>query len=115
VFIRPDADGPHEQRYLHFGSPDAERVLLETRNSGAGKWHHDSFVASSVDRLTLIDSAKVHDSGNWFHVAFVVGDGYAFTYVNSALELGGEVRFVPLVGGETSVGVRMNRVSWFKG
>jgi len=35
--------------------------------------------------------------------------------VNGELELAGEVAFAPMTTGRTSIGVRQNRVSWFKG
>jgi hypothetical protein len=36
-------------------------------------------------------------------------------YVNGVLELEGVVAFAPMSAGRTSIGVRQNRVSWFKG
>jgi hypothetical protein len=36
-------------------------------------------------------------------------------YVDRVREAGGAVRFKPLGAGRTSIGVRQNRVSWFKG
>jgi hypothetical protein len=37
------------------------------------------------------------------------------TYVNGEHELSGHVAFSPFDKGTTSIGVRMNKVSWFKG
>jgi hypothetical protein len=36
-------------------------------------------------------------------------------YVNGVLEASGRVAFGPLAPGRTSIGARMNQVSWFKG
>jgi hypothetical protein len=36
-------------------------------------------------------------------------------YVDGERELTGEVEFPPMTTGRTSIGVRQNRVSWFKG
>jgi hypothetical protein len=36
-------------------------------------------------------------------------------YVNGQRELSGEIVFEPFRSGRTSIGVRQNRVSWFKG
>ena len=36
-------------------------------------------------------------------------------YVNGVKEASGAINFAPLVGGQTSIGVRLNRVCWFKG
>jgi hypothetical protein len=37
------------------------------------------------------------------------------SFVDGERELTGEIRFAPLGTGRTSIGVRQNRVSWFKG
>ena len=47
------------------------------------------------------------------HVTF---DGQTMKhYVDGVLEQSGDVAFKPLAAGRTSVGVRQNRVFWFKG
>ncbi len=53
--------------------------------------------------------------GKWYHVALVVDDGKIVNYVNGKVELEGDLDFGPINTGETSIGVRLNRVSWFKG
>jgi hypothetical protein len=37
------------------------------------------------------------------------------TYVNGKQELHEETSFLPIETGQTSIGVRLNKVSWFKG
>ena len=36
-------------------------------------------------------------------------------YVDGVEEMSGEVGYLPIEGGYTSIGVRMNQVYWFKG
>lgn len=114
VVMMPDGDGPNAQRYLHFGEADGDRVLLETRVVD-GQWYHDSFVQSGDQGLALIDATKLHPTDQWHHVALVFDNGSFATYLNGVRELEGSVAFTPHVGGQTSIGVRMNRVFWYKG
>ena len=51
----------------------------------------------------------------WYHIAITVKDGSQVTYVNGKMELEGSISFSPILEGITSVGVRQNKVSWFKG
>ncbi len=61
------------------------------------------------------DEILLHPVGKWYHVALVVDDGKMVNYVNGKVELEGDLDFGPINTGETSIGVRLNRVSWFKG
>jgi hypothetical protein len=57
----------------------------------------------------------VHPLGAWFHVAAVY-DGREFrNYVNGVQEGATEIRFTPQRPGRSSVGVRFNKVNYFKG
>jgi len=51
----------------------------------------------------------------WYHVAFVVDHGHLTTYINKQKELDGTIIFSPIQTGKTSIGVRLNEQSWFKG
>jgi len=116
VVFRPDADGPPEQRFLHLqqdGSKD--RVLLETRLTGDGRWFLDTYVKSRDAGHTLFARDHLHEAGRWYHAALVVGDGRMRHYVDGRLELSRSIDFAPQGPGRTSIGVRINRVSWFKG
>lgn len=63
----------------------------------------------------MIDPKLVHPTDRWYRVAFVVKDGRLSNYVNGVLELEGQVPYTPMKGGTASIGVRLNRQSWFKG
>ncbi|MGA3243167.1 MAG: LamG domain-containing protein [Bacteroidota bacterium] len=115
AFLQPDGKAPHEQRFLHMGEANGSRLLLETRVTDDDQWYLDAFIKSGDSSCTLIDKTKLHATGIWYHVALVVDNGKMDTYVNGKHELNGNVAFSPFKGGTTSVGVRMNRVSWFKG
>ena len=115
VFFRPDPKGPHEQRFLHMGEATGSRMLLETRVTEDDQWYLDAFIKSGDSATTLIDKEKIHPIGPWYHIAFVVDGGTMDAYVDGVHELHGSVHFLPFSDGQTSIGVRMNKVSWFKG
>src|SRR5689334_15995327 len=46
VLLRPDGDGPPEQRFLHIQDDQEHRVLLETR-VGGGTWSLDTFLRTT--------------------------------------------------------------------
>jgi len=115
--VRFDSGGTFEQRFFHCGEIQGGRVLMETRSTKTD-WYFDAFLNSGTpegDKLTLIDSLKIHPLDKWYHVAFVIDRGKLQTYINGEKELEGKISMTPLVGGKTSIGVRQNEVSWFKG
>jgi len=116
--IRPDAGGPAEQRWLHIQEAAADnRVMLETRVR-EGFWFLDTFVrngAGDDKRLTLFDEPFKHALGRWYHVALVYDGAVVRNYVDGREELSGPLKVAPLAEGRTSIGVRQNRVHWFKG
>jgi len=115
VVLDPAADGPEEQRFLHIEERDSRRALMELRRLAAGVWCLDTFLRDGDSQLTLIDRGALHRPGEW-HVAALAYDGAAMThYVDGMREASGPVAFAPLGSGRTSIGVRQNRVSWFKG
>ena len=117
IVFRPDAGGPREQRFFHLQENGSEnRVLVETRLTGDGRWYLDTFIRSGNVNQTLASPARLHPLGTWHHAALVF-DGHEMRhYVNGTKELWARLAsFTPLRAGKTSLGVRMNRVHWFKG
>ncbi|HSL23668.1 MAG TPA: family 43 glycosylhydrolase [Vicinamibacterales bacterium] len=116
VLFEPFPDGPEEQRFLHFEETgSASRALIELRRLPDGAWTLDTFLRHGAASLTLIDRSRTHPAGGW-HVASLTFDGRAMTHaVDGNTEARGEVAFKPLGAGRTSIGMRQNRVSWFKG
>lgn len=115
IVFRPDEGGPIEQRFWHMqedGSDD--RVLFETRVRG-DTWFLDTFIESGGERFTLYAKQFRHPIGPWYHAAIVVDGEHMRHYVNGVEELSRPIDFVPPKRGRSSVGVRINEVSWFKG
>ena len=70
---------------------------------------------SDGTKLTLIDSALHHPTDRWYNVTLIVYRNMLVTYVNGSPQRWGNLTFFPIDEGITSVGVRQNKVCWFKG
>jgi len=116
VIFQPYADGLAEQRFFHMQEHGTtERVMFETRLVEDNLWFVDTFIQTGGTNNTMYAIGDKHELGPWYHAAIVV-DGKTFKhYVNGKMELGKEVNFVPQKPGETSLGVRLNKVHWYKG
>jgi hypothetical protein len=115
VRFKPDGSGGEEQRFLHLEDDMKHRVLMETRVRD-GHWSLDTFLyQDAAHKLTLLDRSRLHPTDGWYWVALVYDGSKMSHYVNGQLELSGEVEFAPMTTGRSSIGVRQNRVSWFKG
>jgi Concanavalin A-like lectin/glucanases superfamily len=114
--FRPDAEGGAEQRFFHMEDDAGTRALLEIRMAANGQWALDTYLRSGETGLALLDRTKLHPSGQWHWVALTYDGKTMSSFVDGALELHGDVTFTPLkAAGQTSLGVRQNRVYWFKG
>ncbi len=90
--------------------------MFETRLVNQ-RWLLDAFANSvaSGKSLALMNWDVTHPTDRWYHIAMVY-DGKTYTsYVNHQPQLSGEVELKPQGAGKTSVGVRINRVDYFKG
>jgi hypothetical protein len=115
VLLRPEQGGLVEQRLLHVQEDGTEnRLLVETRVTADG-WYLDTFLKSGENGRTLIRPEALHPLGAWHWVALVFDGTEMRHFVNGELEAAGPLRFAPFGPGRTSLGVRLNRVSWFKG
>jgi hypothetical protein len=113
--FRPDANGAKEQRWFHIQQENSEnRVLLETRLVG-DQWFLDTYIRSGEHNHALFAENFKHPVGVWYHVALVFDGTEMRHYVDGKLEMSGPLTIAPLEQGQTSIGVRMNRVYWFKG
>ncbi|HEX2861925.1 MAG TPA: LamG-like jellyroll fold domain-containing protein [Lacunisphaera sp.] len=115
ICFRPAASGREEQRFFHVEDVGRSRALLETRLLPDGRWTLDTFLRTPTAHLTLLDRSKAHPSERWTWVALTYADGKMRHFVNGVPELEGDVIFAPMTRGRTSLGVRQNLVSWFKG
>jgi len=113
--FRPDANGAKEQRWFHIQQDKSEnRVLLETRLVG-DQWFLDTYIRSGESNRALFAENFKHPVGVWYHIALVFDGAEMRHYVDGKLEMSGPLSIAPLESGQTSIGVRLNRVFWFKG
>ncbi|MEW5981662.1 MAG: LamG-like jellyroll fold domain-containing protein [Acidobacteriota bacterium] len=116
VVFAPAPDGHQEQRFVHVEeNGTGNRALIELRLLPDAVWCLDTFLRHGDASLTLIDRARTHATGVW-HTAALAFEGQTMThYVDGAMQGSGTVAFKPLGPGRTSLGVRQNLVSHFKG
>lgn len=116
VEFQPAAGGREEQRFVHLEEAGTgNRALIELRMTPKDQWALDTYLRCGDIGLTLLDRAKLHQASVW-HVAALTFDGAQMRhYVNGVQELVGPVTFRRLGAGTTSLGVRQNLVSHFKG
>jgi hypothetical protein len=117
VIFCPYSDGPAEQRFFHLQENEGDnRILLETRIIDGNKWSLDSFIQSHETNQTLLDKTITHPAGAWYNTTLVFDGKEMRHYINGVKELSAEIKtFTPYIGGKTSIGVRMNKIFWFKG
>ncbi len=122
LVFRPDG-GAFEQRLLHLESDESPpaapgkgttRMLIEIRVVDAS-WYLDAFMIGAGYRATMMAPDKLFPIGRWYHAAATY-DGQTFrSYVNGELQMEMATPFKPQSPGRTSVGARMNQVTYFKG
>ncbi len=120
VVFRPDG-GAFEQRWMHMAEVDpatgkdtGTRFLFEIRVVG-DRWYLDAFTTGPGYKETLVVPAKTFPVGRWYRVAMSF-DGKMFkSYVDGVLQAEAAIAFKPQGPGHTSVGVRINRLNYFKG
>jgi hypothetical protein len=115
VIFRPASGGAAEQRFFHFQENGTDnRMLFEIRVIG-DQWCLDSFAKGGKGSQALLDRTKLHPLDKWYHVAAVY-DGQVFrNYVDGVPEGEAAVKLEPQKAGQTSIGVRFNKVNYFKG
>ena len=115
VLFLPEADGPRAQRFLHIADRAGSRALIETRTTDGKSWILDTYLASGKKGRTLRNRVRHHPTGKWAWVALVYDGKKVADYVNGVREFEGRTIFPPMTDGSTSLGMRLNRVFWFKG
>jgi len=118
VLFRPEAGGGAEQRFLHVQDEPGSRALMEIRLTPEGRWALDTFLYSTrnEEKLTLLDRTKLHPAGRWHWVALRYDGKTMTSHINGAKELEGPVAIPAMQApGRISLGVRQNKVYWFKG
>jgi hypothetical protein len=120
AIFRPDG-GEREQRWFHLSEQDPatgtdtdNRMLFEIRVAGDA-WFLDSYNQSGTASKALMNRTALHPLGAWYHVASVY-DGKEFSnYVGGQREGSAELSLAPHRQGHTAIGVRINKVFFFKG
>lgn len=117
--FRPDG-GAEEQRWFHLnetpaaGADTENRMLFEIRVVD-GQWCLDTFVEAGNARKALLDRSHLHPLGAWHHVAAVYDGRELRSYINGEQDGGAAIKLAPQGPGRTSVGVRINKLFYFKG
>jgi Concanavalin A-like lectin/glucanases superfamily len=121
VIFRPDADGAEAQRFFHLqeqdpatGKDTMNRMLFEIRIVDK-QWCLDSFASSGASNRTLLNCKMLHPLGQWYRVTAVYDGKELRNYVGDELQGSGSLDLKPQFAGHTSVGVRINKVFYFKG
>ena len=121
VIFRPDADGPEAQRFFHLAEQDPatgkdtdNRMLFEIRIVD-GQWCLDSFASSGANNRTLLNCKLLHPLGKWYRVTAVYDGKTLRNYVDDELQGEGSLDLKPHLQGHSSIGVRINKIYWFKG
>ena len=117
VLFKPDSDGPIAPRFIHFEDTLKNRGTFELRLTKDAQWYFDGFLKNGKTNkgVTLIDSTKLHPANQWYWAALVYDGSKMYSYINGKKELEGEMEFPPMTKGDLSLGVRLNKVNWFKG
>jgi hypothetical protein len=114
AIFRPDG-GAQAQRWFHLqenGSDD--RMLFEIRVVD-DRWYLDTYVHSGANEKALIDRERTYPLGRWYHVAAVYDGRVLRNYVDGVEQNAAEIALSPQREGRSSIGVRINRVDYFKG
>ncbi len=130
AYFRPDG-GATQQRWFHLAEIDPKtglatsqaktttepnaRFLFEVRVVNGNQWYLDAFLNGPGYNKPLMFPNKLHPIGRWFHVAQVFDGKMYRSYVNGVLQGEAEVAFKPQLPGRAAVGMRMNRIDYFKG
>ena len=118
VLFKPDGDGPSEPRFIHFQDKDENRGTFEIRLNTQKQWFLDVFLknAKADDKgLALNDPSLLHPADRWYWVAMVFDGKNMSGYVNGVKEKEGISNFPGLGSAQISLGMRLNKVNWFKG
>lgn len=106
--------GAFEQRWLHLGTVNGDRIMFEIRVTN-DFWYIDTYVKSNGIAKTLITPNLLHPVKKWYHVAQTY-DGKTYKcFVNHVLQIEADIEFTNIIGNNSSIGTRMNRRNYFNG
>ena len=118
--FRPDG-GVFEQRWLHLAEADpvngdaqSPRTLFEIRVV-ENAWYLDAFTTGPGYNKTLVVPEKTFPVGRWYAVQQTYDGKIYRSYVNGVLQAEAELDYKPQGAGRTSIGMRINKATPFKG
>lgn len=118
--FRPDG-GAFEQRWLHLAEADAAngdaqspRTLFEIRVV-EDRWYLDAFTTGPGYNLALVVPEKTFPLGRWYAVQQSFDGKMYRSYVDGVLQAEAELAYAPQGQGRTSIGMRINKATPFKG
>ena len=117
LLFKPAVSDSVAPRMLHIQDNEGNRCTIELRITKQGKWYLDAFLKNGKlnKGLTLFDTSKQHLCDQWYWVALTYDGTTMMQYVDAAMESKGTVVMNTMKGGQTSIGVRLNHINWFKG
>ena len=117
VLFKADSDGTRAPRFIHFEDTALNRGTFELRLTTDGQWYLDAFLKNGKTNkgLALIDSTRLHPANKWHWAALAYDGKKMYSYINGQKELEGIIDFPSMTKGNLSLGVRLNKVNWFKG
>ncbi|HOI29172.1 MAG TPA: LamG domain-containing protein [Melioribacteraceae bacterium] len=120
IIFKPDTSSNpvnKEQRFLHIQAPGYEprRMLIELRLTDGNKWFLDTHINADTTFRTLYAENYIHPLQEWYHAVLVYDKGVVRHFVNGREEMSGTINYIPIKDGNVSLGMRMNKRSFFKG
>jgi hypothetical protein len=115
ILFWPAEGGLTEQRFFHAQDAADRRAMIETRLDGKGSWWLDTFIQTGAPGVTLVDRSKLHPTNRWYWAALRYDGTTMAHFINGRKELERGVAHEPFATGQISLGVRQNKVFWFKG
>jgi len=118
--FRPDG-GAFEQRWLHLAEADAingdansPRSLFEIRVVEAG-WYLDAFTTGPGYNTALVVPEKTLPLGRWYAVQQTFDGKIYRSFVDGVLQAEAPLDYKPQGAGRTSIGMRINKATPFRG
>jgi len=118
MIFKPYSNAAFEQRFMHMGAYSGARIMFESRVKEDNTWYFDAFVhlGEKAKSKALIDENLTHPCDKWYNLTLVAGKEGISSYVNGVLQQSYPLPYEPVINeGATSIGVRQNKVCWFKG
>ena len=118
MIFQPYGNAAFEQRFMHMGAYSGARVMFESRVKEDNTWYFDAFVhlGEKAKSKALIDEKLTHPCDKWYNLTLVADKQGISSYVDGVLQQSYPLPYEPVIkDGVTSIGVRQNKVCWFKG